>query len=274
MPMAVVTGNDPITCIVASTPTALGVDEFQLAGALRGEPLEMVKCKTIDIEVPASSEMVFEGVIYPEVRETEGGFGEYTGYYGEARDNPVFEIKAITHRKNPIFLGTREQWYPSESFFVTGRPGQAELYKSLKALVPGILDIRCDLLFEAVVKIDKHHAGHPQKVMDAIWGMGRYKHVIVVDKDVDIWDYNSVHWALSTRVKADRDVCIVPRRIGQWLDPSVPMKERAHQTQFGIDATLPWEEYESCDEKPPITVEDKETVARVKEKWGSKLGIK
>lgn len=273
MPMAVITGYDPIVLIVASTRTAPGVDEFHLAGALRGEPLEMVKCKTIDVEVPATAEFVFEGYVYPGVREIEGGFGEYTGYYGEARSNPVFEITAITHRKNPLYLGTREQWYPSESALIVGRSSQAEAYKILKSLVPGLIDLRCDVTYEAIAKIDKLFKGHAQQVMDAIWGStyARYKHVIVVDKDIDIWDYDRVHWALSTRVSADRDVYILPRRAGQWLDPAVPLKEKGWQAGLGIDATMPWEEYEFWGEKAPLTVDDPETVEKVMKKWGDKL---
>jgi UbiD family decarboxylase len=273
MPMAVITGYDPLVEIAGSVRTVPGVDEFQVASALRQEPLEMVKCKTIDIEVPATSEFVFEGYVYPGILEPEGGFGEYTGYYGETRQNPVFVIHMITHRQNPLYLGTREQWYPSESAFVVGRSSQAEAYKDLKRLLPGILDLRCDVTYEAIVKIDKLFKGHPQQVMDAVWGLtyARYKHVIVVDKDIDIWDYDSVHWALSTRVKADRDVNILPRRAGQWLDPATSLREKGWQSQLGIDATMPWEEYEFWGEKAPLTVDDPETVKKVREKWGTFL---
>lgn len=274
MPMAVATGNDPIVCIVAATQTAPDIDEFHLAGALRGEPLEVVKCKTIDILVPANSEVVFEGVIHPGVREIEGGFGEFTGYYGEARSNPVFEIKVITHRKNPMYQGTREQWYPSESFFACSTSSQAEAYKTLKSLVPGLLDLRANEGFEVIAKIDKLYKGHPQQVMDAICGCTQFKHVIIVDKDIDIWDYDSVHWALSTRVKADRDVCILPRRTGLPLDPSLPLKERGWRAVLGIDATIPWEEFEFWGEKSPVTVDDPEIVTKAKNKWGSKLQMK
>jgi UbiD family decarboxylase len=273
MPMAVVTGYDPIVFIVSCTRTPPGIDEFHLAGSLRQEPLEMVKCKTIDIEVPATCEIVFEGVVQPQVRKMEGGFGEYTGYYGEARRNPVFEINQITYRKNPIYLGAREQWYPSDSALAVGKPSQGEAYKTLKKLVPGILDLRCDVTYEAIVKIDKLFKGHPQQVMDAIWGStyARYKHVIVVDKDIDIWDYNSVHWALSTRVKADRDVYILPRRAGQWLDPAVPLREKGWQTGLGIDATMSWEEYEFWGEEAPRIVDDPEMIAKTMGKWGDRL---
>lgn len=272
MPMAVITGYDPIVFTVSCTRTPPNIDEFYIAGGLRGEPLEMVKCQTIDIEVPATTEVVFEGFVRPEHRQIEGGFGEYTGYYGEARSNPVFEVTKITHRKNPIFLGAREQWYPSDSSIVVGKASQAAAYKTLKEVVPGILDLRCDVTYEAIVKIDKLFKGHPQQAMDALWGCtyARYKHVIVVDKDIDIWDYNSVHWALSTRVKADRDVTITSRRAGQWLDPAIPLKPKGWQSGLGIDATLPWEEYRFYGEKPPRTVDDPEIVAKVREKWGEK----
>lgn len=270
MPMAVITGYDPIVFIVSCTRTPPSIDEFHLAGALRGEPLEMVKCKTIDIEVPATCEFVFEGVVEPHQRSMEGGFGEYTGYYGEARSNPVFKIQLITHRKNPIYLGAREQWYPSDSAVTVGKASQAEAYKTIKKLVPGILDLRCDVTYEAIVKIKKLYKGHPQQVMDAVWGAtyARYKHVIVVDEDIDIWDYNSVHWALSTRVKADRDVYILPRRAGQWLDPAIPLREKGWQAGLGIDATIPWEEYEFWGEFAPRTVDDPEIVEKTRKKWG------
>ena len=111
---------------------------------------------------------------------------------------------------------------------MVGRTHQAESFKLLKAVVPGVLDMRCNPAYEAIVKIDKMYKGHPQKVMNALWGISRgpYKHIIVVDKDIDIWDYEMVHWAMSTRVKADRDVTIIPRIPGQWLDPSCPFSER------------------------------------------------
>ena len=273
MPMAVITGYDPTVMICASTRTPPGVDEFGLAGALRGEPLDMVSCKTIDLVVPATSEMVFEGYVQPNRREIEGGFGEYTGFYGEARSNPAFDVTAITHRRDPIYLGAREQWYPSDSALIVGKSSQAEAYKTLKGLVPGILDMRCDTTYEAIVKIDKLFPGHPQQVIDAVWGAtyARYKHVIVVDQDIDIWDYDSVHWALSTRVRADRDVNIVPRRAGQWLDPAVSLREKGWQTGMGIDATLATEEYAFWDEEPPVTVDDPEIVARTREKWGERV---
>jgi len=273
MPMAVVTGYDPSVLIVASTRTPPNIDEFQIAGALRGEPLEMVRCQTIDLLVPATSEFVFEGVVRPGVRAIEGGFGEYTGHYGEARSNPVFEVQRITHRRNPIYLGAREQWYPSESALTVGKSSQAVAYKTIKELVPGILDLRCDVTYEAIVKIDKLFPGHPQQAMDAVWGAtyARYKHVVVVDKDVDIWDYNSVHWALSTRVDAKRDVYILPRRAGQWLDPAVSLREKGWQTGMGIDATMPVEDYHFWGEQPPRLVDDPEIVARTREKWGGRL---
>ena len=273
MPMAVITGYDPSVLICASTRTPPNVDEFQMAGALRGEPLDMVRCQTIDLPVPASSEFVFEGYVQPGKRAVEGGFGEYTGYYGEARNNPVFEVQRVTHRRKPMFLGTREQWYPSESALTVGKSSQAVAYQTLKNLVPGILDLRCDVTYEAIVKIDKLFPGHAQQAMDAVWGAtyARYKHVIVVDKDIDIWDYDQVHWALSTRVRADRDVYILPRRAGQWLDPAVSLREKGWQTGMGIDATMPNEEYEFWGEKPPRRVDDPEIVERTMEKWKGKL---
>jgi len=146
-------------------------------------------------------------------------------------------------------------------------------FKTVRELVPGVLDMRCDPTYEAIVKIDKLYPGHAQQVMDAVWGVtyARYKHVIVVDKDIDIWNYDNVHWALSTRVRADRDVNILPRRAGQWLDPAVSLREKGWQTAFGIDATMPDDEYRFWGEKPPLTVDDPEIVAKVLKKWEKKL---
>ena len=273
MPMAVITGYDPTVFICASTRTPPGVDEFQLAGALRGEPLDMVNCQLSEIVLPATSEWVFEGIVRPGVRRIEGGFGEFTGYYGEARSNPVFEVQRVTHRSKPMYLGAREQWYPSDSALAVGKSSQAMAFKTLCELVPGVLDMRTTVSFEAIVKIDKLYPGHPQQVMDALRGAtySRYKHVIVVDKDIDIWNYESVHWALSTRVRADRDVDVLPRRAGSWLDPAVSLREKGWQTGFGIDATMPEDEYQFWGEKPPRTVDDPEIVQKVIAKWGRKL---
>ncbi len=272
MPIALVCGVDPIIEMMGGVGTSPGIDEYYLAGGLRGEAVEMVKCKTIDMLVPATAEWVMEGYIYPnslELEKTEW-FGEYTGHYGEAAVLPMVVIKHITHRKNPIFHGTREQWYPSESHYVVGRTHQAETYKIVKKLVPGILDMRCNPAYECIVKIDKLYKGHPQRVMNAVWGSSRgpYKHVIVVDKDIDIWNYEMVHWAMSTRVKADRDVTILPRIPGQWLDPSSAFKERQYQAGLGIDATMPNEEYDRCGDKVPSLVDDPEIMAKGKAKWG------
>lgn len=275
MPMALVTGVDPLIEIAGGVGTSPGVDEYTIAGALRGEPVELVKCDTIDINVPATAEWVLEGHIYPHDRQHEvtEWFGEYTGFYGEASTLPVFVVEHITHRKNPIFHGTREQWYPSESHYVVGRTHQAESFKLLKAVVPGVLDMRCNPAYEAIVKIDKMYKGHPQKVMNALWGISRgpYKHIIVVDKDIDIWDYEMVHWAMSTRVKADRDVTIIPRIPGQWLDPSCPFSERQYSAGMGIDATMPTEEYIRCGNKIPQLVDDPEIMERGKKRFGDRF---
>lgn len=275
MPMALVCGGDPTIEIAGGIGTAPGIDELDIVGALRGEPVPVVKCETIDMYVPATAEMVIEGHIYPGDRELEvtEWFGEYTGYYGEASNLPVFVAEHITHRKDPIFVGTREQWYPSESHYVVGRTHQAEAFKLLRNLVPGVLDMRCNPAYEAVVKIDKMFKGHPQKVMNTLWGISRgpYKHIIVVDKDVDIWDYEAVHWAMSTRVKADRDVLIVPRIQGQWLDPSVPFSGRQYSAGLGIDATMPVEEYNRCGNRIPTLVDDLDIMEKGKAKFGDRF---
>lgn len=271
MPIAIVTGVDPITLIVGATRTPPDVDEFELAGALRQEPLEMVKCQTIDIYVPATAEWVFEGYIYPgqQRQEITEWFGEYTGHYGEQRMMPEVVIKHITHRKNAIFQGTREQWELTDSFWINGTTSQAEAYKTLKQIVPGIIDLRCNKCYEAIVKIKKLFKGHPQQVIDAVWGStySRYKHVIVVDEDVDIWDYESVHWALSTRVMADRDVTITSRRAGQWLDPASPLTGKGYQSGLGIDATVPKDDYEFWGNKVPPTVYDTEQLEQIKKEY-------
>lgn len=273
MPIAIATGVDPISLLVGATRTPPNVDEFELAGALRREPLEMVKCQTIDIYVPASSEFVFEGWVYPKQlrQEITEWFGEYTGHYGEQRMMPEVVITHVTHRKDACFQGTREQWENTESFYINGTTSQCEAYKTLKSVVPGIIDMRCNKCYEAVVKIKKMFKGHPQQVIDAVWGStySRYKHVFVVDEDVDIWDYESLHWALSTRVMADRDVTITSRRAGQWLDPASPLTGKGWQSGMGIDCTMPVEDYEFWKDHIPLTVNDPEQLGEVRKNFAA-----
>lgn len=271
MPIAIATGLDPITLMVGATRTPPNVDEFHLAGALRQEAVEMVKCQTIDIYVPATAEFIFEGYVYPHKlrQETTEWFGEFTGHYGEQRLMPEVVIHRVTHRKDACFQGTREQWENTESFFINGTTSQCEAYKTLKSLVPGIIDMRCNKTFEAIVKIKKMFKGHPQQVMDAVWGStySRYKHVFVVDEDVDIWDYDSLHWALSTRVDAARDITITKRRGGQWLDPSVPLTEKGYESCMGVDCTMPTEDYDFYNDPVPPTVNDPEQLEQVRKDY-------
>lgn len=250
-PVAVVIGADPSIGYVSVSKISDALDEISVAGALRGEPVEMVPCETIPLEVPATAEIVLEGEIPPHVVEKEGPFGEYTGYMGPAGDQPVFNIKCMTFRNNPIYHCFISQMPPSESSCIRGVGREWPLFKHLKhALGLPIRDVR---LKEAggsgayvVVSLKKQFDGQVKQLMYGIWSLrtGFGKITVVVDDDIDIWDDFAVDWALSWRVRPDRDIYIERDVQAVGLDPSqappfVPQHHSSRDvgSRLAIDAT-------------------------------------
>ena len=273
-PVAVVVGADPSVGYVSVSKLSDALDEFAVAGALRGEPLEMVPCETVPLEVPATAEIVLEGEIPPNSLEPEGPFGEYTGYMGPAGNEPFFNIKCMTFRNNPIYQAFISQMPPSESSCIRGIGREWPLFKHLKnTLRLPIKDVR---LKEAggsgayvVVSLQKQFEGQVKQLMYGIWSMrtGFGKITVVVDDDIDVWDDFAIDWALSWRVRPDRDVYIERDVQAVGLDPSqAPPSVRQHDpsryvgSRIAIDATRKHE-------YPGISLPPREHLDIVASKW-------
>lgn len=271
-PVAIAIGVDPTIAIASVAPFPYEVEELAMAGALRGAPVELVRCETVPLEVPANSEIVFEGWIHPDDFMDEGPFGEYTGYYGHTRPKPVIRISAITHRNNPIYQGAYVGRPPGGSDAILPIPIEAEL-KRLIAL-PGIEKINVTTggaRFNVVISINKLNEGYAKMVALAALGSsaGRMmKNLIIVDKDIDPYNWDEVEWALATRVQPHRDVDIISNMGGSNLDPSLPeeQKRSGHglTSKMVIDATC----HDAANFEIPC-YPDKETAKRVEEKWKS-----
>jgi 2,5-furandicarboxylate decarboxylase 1 len=237
--IALVIGVHPACILASQAIAALDDDEMEIAGALIGQPVEMVKCKTNTVRVPAHAEIVIEGRILPKVREPEGPFGEFPQYYGPRADREVIHVDAITHRKNPIFHTIVGGGV--EHLLLGGIPREATLLEHLQRSFPSVRDVRLTrggtCRYHLAVKIDKASSGEPKNIIMGAFG-GHYdiKQVVVVDMDVDIDDPNEIEWAIATRFQADRDLVVVSGAQGSKLDPS---SDEGVSAKMGIDATKP-----------------------------------
>ena len=239
LPIAIVIGVDPLTLLASQAIAPIDFDELTIAGALHGRQLDVVKCLTSDIRVPANAEIVLEGRILARTREMEGPFGEFPQYYSEPAEQHVIEIGAVTHRKRPIFhtiLGGG-----IEHLLLGGIPREATIMAHLRRSFPGVLDVHLSrggtCRYHLNVKLDKRHEGEGKNVIMGAFG-AHYdiKHVVVVDKDVDIHDQAEVEWAITTRFQADRDLIVVSEAQGSKLDPS---SRDGVSAKMGFDATVP-----------------------------------
>lgn len=236
--IAIAIGLDPIVMLASQALTPLGQDEFNIASALYGEPMELVKCETVDIEVPAHAEIVLEGKILPNVREPEGPFGEYPKYYGEEDNREVIELTCMTTRKNPIF----QTIVPAtdEHLLLGAIPREGGILQLVKNAVPTTNAVHLTPggagRYHLVIQMEKKNEGEAKNVMFAAFGSSQeIKHIVVVDKDVDIFDPIEVNWAIATRCQASRDVMIVSGACGNKLDPST---DDGLSDKMGIDATV------------------------------------
>jgi 2,5-furandicarboxylate decarboxylase 1 len=239
--IALVIGVHPACILASQAIAALDEDEMEIAGALMGAPVEMVKCMTNQVRVPAHAEIVIEGRILPKIREPEGPFGEFPQYYGPRADREVIQVDAVTHRRNAIFHtivgGGMEHLVLGEI------PREATLLEHLQRSFPSVQDVRLTrggtCRYHLVVKIDKRSNGEPKNIIMGAFG-GHYdvKQVTVVDLDVDIDDPHEIEWAVATRFQADRDLLVVSGAQGSNLDPS---SQEGISAKMGIDATKPVE---------------------------------
>jgi UbiD family decarboxylase len=260
MPIAVAIGWEPTLGFTGGTPVQKGVCEYDVMGAIRGEPVELVKCETVDLYVPATAEIVIEGYLGldPESYVMEGPFAEFTGYVaGDRAPKPTIRVTAITHRNDPILRGTIEGALPgsySENAVCSSIMRAGAAWNVLdRAGVPGITDVWCPPVHAGInllIQMKQSYRGQAKQAANAIWGSSaahvRYKHVIVVDDDIDIHDYAAVDWAIAYRVNAgEDDVVIMPSTFGLGLDPSTRRRDR-NPALFGtgkwnrmlIDATM------------------------------------
>ncbi len=265
-PVAICIGTDPTIYMAAVAPLRQGEDELALAGAMRGGPVEVVKCETIDLEVPASAEIVLEGEIRPGDLREEGPFGEFTGYYGgERAPRPVITIKAITHREFPIYQGGYQGRPPKESSITEHIVHEAQVMRSIR--MPGLVQFHLPvggIGMVAIASMKKPYEGYAKVMGLAILSTepGRLiKTLILVDDDVDPFDRSSVDWALATRFQPVKDLILLEGVPGMPLDPSMPREEKINQTNLTskiiMDATRPLTRDFPNEVKPPKEVMDK-----------------
>ncbi len=236
---AIVIGVDPLTLLASQAIAPMDFDELEIAGALQGRPLPVVKCVTSDVRVPAEAEIVVEGRFLAGVREPEGPFGEFPQYYGPRSNNHVMEVVAVTHRKDAIFHtvvggGLEHQ-------LLGAIPKEATMLAHLRRTFPNVLDVHFSpggvMRYHLYVQIKKRQDGEAKNIMlGAFAGSFDVKHVIVVDDDVDIHNPTEVEWAVATRFQADRDLVVVPESQGSKLDPST---RNGVGAKMGMDATKP-----------------------------------
>ncbi|MSO19756.1 MAG: UbiD family decarboxylase [Acidobacteria bacterium] len=277
---AIVFGTDPVIGLTSVSPFPAGVDELAAAGGIRGEAVEVVRCKTVDIDVPATAEIVVEGRVPYLGNEPEGPFGEYAGYMGAGGNNPVFEVTCITHRKNPIYQAFLSQMPPSESSCIKAFGRELEIRRHLVNNLG--LPVQDVCLPESgsstatvIVSLRKANRFQPLKVMTGVWSMnaGIGKIVIVVDDDINIRDPFQVDWAIAFRIQPDQDVRIISNTDPITLDPSQPLRNgqpipAAEQvsSKLGIDATRKHA-------YPPPSVPPKEHLDKVAAQW-ERYGIR
>jgi 4-hydroxy-3-polyprenylbenzoate decarboxylase len=258
-PVAVALGADPATLLAAVAPIPDTLSEYQFAGLLRGSRTEVAKCKGSDLQVPASSEIVLEGVIHPGETAVEGPFGDHTGYYNERDTFPVLTVERVTLRRDPIYHSTYTGKPPDEPA-VLGAALNEVFVPILRKQFPEIEDFYlppegCSYRL-AVVSMKKQYPGHAKRVMFGIWSVLRQfmytKIVVVTDDDVDIREWKEVVWALTTRVDAGRDVVVVENTPIDYLDFASPVAGLG--SKMGIDATSKWEAETSRAWGRPITM--------------------
>ncbi len=293
MPVAFVYGWEPSLGFCASAPVPTGVSEYDVMGAIRGAPVELVKCETVDLMGPASAEIVVEGHISPDPAtfEMEGPFGEFTGYYGgERAKRHTVRVSCITHRDDPILRGTLEGTMPKmlcENSVMSSVQRAALAWNVLdRAGVPGVTDVHCPAANNGttlMIQLRQTYRGQAKQAAAAVWGSNaahlRYKNIWVVDDDIDIHDYGALDWAFAYRVNAaEDDIVFFPGTFGSAIDPSTRLKYRDTE-KFGtgkwcrvlIDATVNFdfepEEAYGGNRYPDTVMPHAEDLALVERRW-------
>jgi 4-hydroxy-3-polyprenylbenzoate decarboxylase len=268
--VAVAIGADPATCLAGILPVPPDMDEFLFAGFLRQDPVELVACKTVDLEVPANAEIILEGHVELGELRTEGPFGDHTGFYSLEGQYPVFHVNCITHRKEPLYLTTIVGPPPQEDYFI-GHAIERVFLPVMKMQHPEIVDVAmpAEGIFQnlMIVSIRKSYPGHARKTMNAIWSLGQAmftKVLVIVDHDVNVQDSREVVWKALCAIDPERDIQFV-------LGPVDTLDHAARRQDFGskmgIDATRKWPEEGYSGRWPDEIKMDAATKRRVDALW-------
>ena len=271
VPVAVAIGADPVLTYAATAPLPPVIDEFLFAGLLRGKPVKLVQCKTVDLKVPADAEFVLEGYVDNTDLRTEGPFGDHTGVYSLADRYPTFHVQCITHRRDPIYAATVVGKPPMEDAWL-GKATERIFLPLLQMVVPEVIDMNLPVEggFHnlAIVSIKKSYPGQAKKVMNALWGLGHMmmltRVLVMVDDDVDVQDTRSVAWFVLNNLDAQHDVVMMP---GPVDDLDHGSYAPALGVKIGVDATRKSADEGYTREWPPDMVMDENTRKLVSGRW-------
>ena len=268
---AVVIGADPAPIFSAVAPVPEGLDKFLFSGITRKKGIRLVKCKTVDLEVPANSEIVLEGYVDPEDIRMEGPFGDHTGYYTPTEPYPTFTLSAIMRKSSPIYLSTVVGKPILEDAYI-GKVIERAFLPLIQMFHPEVTDFCMPPAgwFQglAIISIKKRYPGQAKKVMMGLWGMGQLaltKMFVVVDDDVNIQDMNEVIWAVTARTDPKRDIIIIENAPTDTLDPASPLVNLG--SKIGIDATTKWKEEGYNREIQQLVQVDGNTKSYVDKRW-------
>ena len=276
IPTAIIIGGEPATVFSSIAPVPEGLDKYLFAGITRKEGIKTVKCKTIDLDVPANAEIVLEGYVDPADIRDEGPFGDHTGYYTPVEQYPTFTLTGIMRRKNPVYVTTVVGKPILEDAFI-GKVIERSFLPLIRMFHPEVIDFSMPPAgwFQgfAIISIKKRYPGQAKKVMMGLWGMGQLsltKMFVVVDDDINVHDMNDVIWAITTRADAARDTIIINNAPTDTLDPASPLVNFG--SKMGIDATQKTKEEGYEREIQQQVKVDEKTKNLVDSKW-SEYGL-
>ncbi len=270
MEVAVAIGTEPAVMFSSIVPAPPDVEEYMIAGFLRQKPLELVKCETVDLEVPASSEIVLEGYVQLDELRMEGPFGDHTGFYTPEDLYPVFHVTCITHRKNPIYSTTIVGKPPMEDAYM-GEAVERIFLPLMRLTIPEIVDVNLPIegIFHnlMIVSIRKSYPGQARKVMSGIWALGQAmstKCILVVDEDVDVQDLGDVTLKVLNNIDPERDIQFTLGPVDS-LDHASRLPD--YGSKMGVDATRKWPSEGFTRPWPDEIRMDEATKARVTKRW-------
>ena len=273
IPTAIIIGGEPATIFSSIAPVPEGLDKYLFAGITRKEGIKTVKCKTIDLDVPANAEIVLEGYVDPADIRDEGPFGDHTGYYTPVEPYPTFTLTGIMRRKDPIYVTTVVGKPILEDAYI-GKVIERSFLPLIQMFHPEVVDFSMPPAgwFQgfAIISIKKRYPGQAKKVMMGLWGMGQLsltKMFVVVDEDINVHDINDVIWAITTRADAARDTIIIDNAPTDTLDPASPLVNLG--SKMGIDATQKTKEEGYQREIQQQVKVDEDTKNLVDSKWSS-----